>query len=38
MKFPFGHPLDSSIIGLFASYGATRFLASQLWSVSRTDP
>jgi putative ABC transport system permease protein len=26
------------IIGLFASYGLTRFLASQIWGVSTTDP
>jgi ABC-type antimicrobial peptide transport system permease subunit len=25
-------------IGLFASYGLTRFLASQIWGVSATDP
>jgi putative ABC transport system permease protein len=26
------------LIGLFASYGLTRFLASQIWGVSLTDP
>jgi putative ABC transport system permease protein len=26
------------ILGLFASYGLTRFLASQIWGVSATDP
>jgi putative ABC transport system permease protein len=26
------------VIGLFASYGLTRFLASQIWGVSATDP
>jgi putative ABC transport system permease protein len=26
------------LIGLFASYGLTRFLASQIWGVSVTDP
>jgi ABC-type antimicrobial peptide transport system permease subunit len=26
------------VIGLFASYGLTRFLASQIWGVSVTDP
>jgi len=26
------------IIGLFASYGLTRFLASQIWGISTTDP
>jgi putative ABC transport system permease protein len=26
------------IIGLFASYGLTRFLASQIWGISVTDP
>lgn len=26
------------LIGLFASYGLTRFLASQIWGVSATDP
>jgi predicted permease len=26
------------IIGLFASYGLTRFLASQVWGISTTDP
>jgi putative ABC transport system permease protein len=26
------------LIGLFASYGITRFLASQIWGVSLTDP
>jgi predicted permease len=26
------------IVGLFASYGLTRFLASQIWGVSVTDP
>jgi len=25
-------------VGLFASYGLTRFLASQIWGVSATDP
>jgi putative ABC transport system permease protein len=26
------------LLGLFASYGLTRFLASQIWGVSATDP
>jgi putative ABC transport system permease protein len=26
------------VLGLFASYGLTRFLASQIWGVSATDP
>ena len=26
------------VIGLLASYGLTRFLASQIWGVSVTDP
>jgi putative ABC transport system permease protein len=26
------------VIGLFASYGLTRFLASQIWGISVTDP
>jgi len=26
------------LIGVFASYGLTRFLASQIWGVSATDP
>ena len=25
-------------MGLFASYGLTRFLASQIWGISATDP
>jgi len=25
-------------MGLFASYGLTRFMASQIWGVSATDP
>ena len=26
------------LLGLFASYGLTRFIASQIWGVSATDP
>jgi len=26
------------VLGLIASYGLTRFLASQIWGVSATDP
>jgi len=26
------------LIGLFASYALTRFLASQIWGISTTDP
>jgi len=26
------------LLGLFASYGLTRFMASQIWGVSATDP
>jgi predicted permease len=34
----FGLLLVGICIGLFASYGLTRFLASQIWGVSATDP
>jgi putative ABC transport system permease protein len=27
-----------AVIGVLASYGLTRFLASQIWGVSATDP
>jgi putative ABC transport system permease protein len=30
--------MSGVIIGLFASYCLTRFLASQIWSISMTDP
>jgi putative ABC transport system permease protein len=30
--------MSGVIIGLFASYCLTRFLAGQIWSISMTDP
>ena len=38
LRHGFGLIVGGICIGLFASYGLTRFLASQIWGVSATDP